>query len=269
METIKCKNCGCEMSAMSESCPLCGTPVATQESTETHPQGGNPSVENKSESATSIEPYTIDELRDSAKTLAEALDMAVGHVKAHPLEWVGLRPYDNSSEEFKQAFDMSNLLIGYGSISNKPIVHSELDYETSEFDGRQVLTLEDCNQYASDFAKLFAKKGISDIDQGYEFTTMAALNVDFSSSSEEISVMLYLKPECEDFSMDIMEFNQMAPAEYGQLAYNSEHHILQGEIRTIPVTGGMFEKKRKRKANEERFQALHNLILKFYPYLKD
>lgn len=27
METIKCKKCGCVMSAMSEACPLCGTPT--------------------------------------------------------------------------------------------------------------------------------------------------------------------------------------------------------------------------------------------------
>lgn len=27
METIKCTKCGCEMSAMSEACPLCGTPT--------------------------------------------------------------------------------------------------------------------------------------------------------------------------------------------------------------------------------------------------
>lgn len=27
METIKCSKCGCEMSAMSESCPMCGTPT--------------------------------------------------------------------------------------------------------------------------------------------------------------------------------------------------------------------------------------------------
>lgn len=28
MKTIKCKKCGCEMSAMSEACPMCGTPTA-------------------------------------------------------------------------------------------------------------------------------------------------------------------------------------------------------------------------------------------------
>ncbi len=232
MEIIGCKNCGCEMSALSESCPLCGTPVIKQGSIPI-PQEEAPSVNIKSQSRTSIEPYTIDVFRDSAKTLAEALDMAVGHVKAHPLEWVGLNPTDSASEDFKEAFDLSGFLVGCGIISNRPIVTSGLDWETSEFEGVEILTREDCDKYASDFAAMFAKKGISNVNQGYVFTTLAVLNIDFNSFSDEVSVKLYLKPECEDFSMDIMEFNQMAPAEYGQLTYDSEHHILHGEIKIL------------------------------------
>lgn len=268
MERIKCVNCGCEMSAMSEACPLCGTSVQKCDNTPS-PKANASSVVNESESVKPIESFTINEHNHSHKTLAGAIAMAVGHVKSHPLEWVGLIPCDSSTDSFKQAFDLSNLLVGHGSISNRPVISSELDYETSEFDGRQILTLEDCNQYASDFANLFAKKGISDIDQGYEFTTSAVLNIDFKNYSEEVSVKLYLKPECEDLSKDIAEFNQMASAEYGQLILDTQYHILHGEIKTIPITGGIFEKKKRRKANDERFQALHNLILRAYPYLED
>lgn len=50
METIKCKECGCVMSAMSEACPMCGTPVnklvieAKSETTDQLPETENADV---------------------------------------------------------------------------------------------------------------------------------------------------------------------------------------------------------------------------------
>ena len=48
METIKCKKCGCEMSAMSESCPLCGTPTRkVEEKVSTEPVNKSTSKKKK------------------------------------------------------------------------------------------------------------------------------------------------------------------------------------------------------------------------------
>lgn len=57
METIKCTKCGCEMSEMSEACPLCGTP--------THKNDSDIMIESEIESMTmskSIPTQTSEEL---------------------------------------------------------------------------------------------------------------------------------------------------------------------------------------------------------------
>lgn len=36
METVKCSKCGCVMSAMSEACPICGTPTANNSLSDTN-----------------------------------------------------------------------------------------------------------------------------------------------------------------------------------------------------------------------------------------
>lgn len=68
METIKCTKCGCKMSAMSEACPLCGTP--------THKNDSNIMIESYTESKTISEriPTPTSEELEKLVTNNPALD---------------------------------------------------------------------------------------------------------------------------------------------------------------------------------------------------
>lgn len=68
METIKCTKCGCEMSGMSEACPLCGTP--------THKNDSDIMIESETESKTTSESIPTPTSEELEKLVADnpALD---------------------------------------------------------------------------------------------------------------------------------------------------------------------------------------------------
>lgn len=95
METIKCTKCGCEMSAMSEACPLCGTP--------THKNDSDIMIESDTESKTMSERIPIPTSEELEKLVAD--NPALDDVDKVELDYEALSQlYSFQSEIFPNHF---------------------------------------------------------------------------------------------------------------------------------------------------------------------
>ena len=253
METIKCKKCGCEMSAMSEACPLCGTPTSTQFSS-------NNAIEESKETSTSYIPKCDLHNDCVCKSLEKAIAMAAGHKKQHPLENVYIYP-DNTNTPLQPFFDNIGIVVGMVDlITNRPYIYSEI------FDNDILLSLEDCESHASSLRNMFAKQDINNTDVGYTFVV---LNVwENPQSQNQIDVELFLKEDSEYLILEIEKFNQIDSEAGGKLFFDTNLNIIKGTVKTLPVKGGLFEKKRIKKSNEVIVNAFYNLIEKASKYFE-
>ena len=251
------------MSAMSEACPLCGTPTinnpdevpSSKELISIKEESPRVTEMSQDNNTTLIKPCELNTLTDSRQTLAEALSLAAGHKKSYPLEVVYIVPVEDDGYDCISIGEV-------GKISNRPWL-SSLGSEG------YLMTQSDLTKTVAEINRYYGQNGYTNFDKGYNFTTLAALDIQFGETSQSVEVELSLNVGCGELASKVEVFNRLAPSEYGRLVLDVEAKTLTGEIKTIPVRGGMFEKRKLRKANETRFQALHELILAAYPYLED
>lgn len=245
METIKCHECGCVMSAMSEACPMCGTSMVAL----------NPN----NDSFSDIPLFSVNEYQDYDVSLEEAVIMAAGQVKNNPLCVV----YINSADEEKAvAADsyMDELCIGSFIITNRPY----------HFD-KPILTKQDCKDVAANIQQSLNEAGVSDL-RPVVFTKQSILGVlfdMFKDYSDSVQVELFLGSDASEIAEAVQTFNRNLPTGMGKLELDVEAKKLTGEIKSIPVKGGMFEKRKIKKLNEQGIQSLNDFIVSLYPYLEE
>lgn len=245
METIKCPECGCVMSAMSEACPMCGTSMVAL----------NPN----NDSFSDIPLFSVNEYQHYDVSLEEAVIMAAGQVKNCPLCVV----YINSADEEKDvAADscMDELCIGSHIITNRPY----------HFD-KPILTRQDCKDVAANIQQSLNEAGVSDL-RPFVFTKLSILGSQFDTFkdySNSVEVELFLGSNASELAEAVQTFNLNLPAGMGKLELDVEARKLTGEIKSIPVKGGMFEKRKLKKLNEQGIQSLNDFIVSLYPYLEE
>lgn len=250
MKTIKCPKCGCEMSAMSEACPMCGVPMQTL----------NPNKESFSD----IPLCSVDESKVYDITLKDAVVMAAGQVKNNPLSVVYINPCDEDIYTITESF-MDRLCIGNMTITNRP------KYTDKEYNEKPLKTIQDCEDVANEIQQILIDADIAELG-AVQFSKMSILGILFDSFkefSESVKVELYLGSDAEQLETDINSFNRSLPKGMGKLTLDNEALTLIGEVKSLPVKGGMFEKRKLKKLNEDAIQSLHELIVKCYPYLEE
>ena len=245
MDTIKCPKCGCEMSAMSEACSMCGTHMTAQ----------NPN----SDSFSDIPLFSVNEYQAYDISLEDAIIMAAGQVKNNPLCIV----YINSADEEKAtAADccMDELCVGCLTITNRPYHLDQL-----------VLTKQDCKDVAAKIQQNLNKVGVSDLGP-VVFTKQSILGVQFDTFkdySNSVEVELFLGSNASEIAEAVQTFNRNLPTGMGELELDVDARKLTGEIKSIPVKGGIFEKRKLKKLNEQAIQSLSDFIVSIYPYLEE
>lgn len=251
MNTIKCSKCGCEMSAMSEACPLCGTPTNNECSNE---EKTNSSFEKAKLPNIPKLTLTGDEV---CQSLEEALMMAIGHRMQNPHEIVYIFPLDTDTP-IMSFFDQGGFIIGSMDVSNAPIVYA--DGENTE-----LKSIEDCKHYISSYKERFVNEGITNVEVGYNFIVM---NVWESPQSQNVlQVDIKLVSDSMGLTDMVNKFNQIDKEAGGCLVLDVKNSTLKGSVKTFPVKGGIFEKKRIKKSNESIVSAFYTLMRKVSEYL--
>lgn len=249
METIKCSKCGCEMSVMSEACPLCGTPTRIVKS-----------VAVKQPKPTKAEKVTRPNINNQTrvKTLEEALIMAMNYVKVTPDTILYVKPREGG--EFSSFLDMNNFLwVGDMMICNHPKINFDhCDLETSV---EYLNSEEDCKKFAEDFSSFCKANGFNTNDYTYCFD--AVLVYDCMSDSNlalEVETELYVKEDIAEIASQIDAFNaKTLSVGLSTLSYKGSQPSITGMIK-FSAAKGMFKKGAEKKVRSELIKNLSDLV---------
>lgn len=193
-------------------------------------------------------------------TLEEAMVLAVGHCKSRPSDSVWIYPADENTP-LQPFFNNIGIIIGTDSICNRPFLYSEFH------DNLSVETAADCERYAAEFKSIFAKDGLDDENIVYTLSSMSYFETHLND--DDFYVELYLSGDIERLSPIVEELNSLDKDAGGELVIDIQSKTLIGTIKTYPVKGGIFEKRRLKKSNEEIKKALMAIVEEATPYLED
>lgn len=189
---------------------------------------------------------------ETCQTLEEALILAMGDRKLNPLSNIYIYPINISDSPFECVFDDLGMCVGAMEVCNRPVIYS---YAT---DNIPLMNLEDCKRSASIINEYLSKKGVENVDLGYQFTFMCAW--DNPNENNEIYVNLYLNDRAADYSHEVSELNQAIEGAGGKLTLDIKNRTLTGYVKTYPVKEHIFQKRRIKKANKEIVNTFFSFI---------
>lgn len=237
---VKCSKCGCEMSAMSEACPMCGTPAQ---------------VSNKE---VVIEPQQSDYVRRSDVKmlggLKEIMDTMIADKRIDPMSNIVVTTEDGGYIDGREYF--VDWIIGVPSIyTNKASITLYFWGKTDE-DKKRITKLENasifnCEEYdcgtdtdkaAYLFSEFVRKVWMYDGEIIFE-------SLNFEKASLD-SVELYLSEDAQNQWKELVSlvdnYNSMAKENgYPMLSIDSNHYLLTGSFPSDKKVGGFLSKSAK------------------------
>lgn len=262
MKTIKCSKCGCEMSAISEACPMCGTPTQ---------------VSNKE---VAIEPQQSDYVRRSdvkvLDGLKEVLDTMIADKRIDPMSNIVATTEDGGYIDGREYF--VDWIIGVPSIyTNKASIILYFWGKTDE-DKKRIAKLENasifnCEEYdcgtdtdkaAYLFSEFVRKVWMYDGEIIFE-------SLNFEKASLD-SVELYLSDNAsnqwKELTTLVNDYNALAKEnEYPLLSIDNNQHLLTGSFPTNKKVGGFFSKSSK--THKKMKAAFEKILIHCQTFLKD
>lgn len=263
METIKCQTCGCVMSAMSEACPLCGTPTVNAicpksvvDDTVVVNEERPSTVQQERVQHTDtpqIAPRTLHPL-ETCNTLEEAIILAMGHRKLNPCDTVYIYPVEAEGVLESYFYNEGGVFVGNIDINNRPTI-------SVGYDGEELLmTIADCTRHSDTIRNNLLNRGVTNVDVEYNFVLLSdSLNDSF------FHVELYLNENAPKLASEVEMFNQKVAASGSRLTLDIANKTLIGDIKKYSEKGGIFEKKKTKKANQEIVDLFLALIKKATP----
>ncbi|MBD5296747.1 MAG: hypothetical protein HDS21_01515, partial [Bacteroides sp.] len=177
----------------------------------------------------------------------------------NPHEIVHIFPLDTDTPIMSFFGQDGGFIIGsMDEVSNAPIVYA--DGENTEFK-----SIEDCKHYISSYKERVVDEGITNVDVGYDFTVMDVW--DNPQSQNILQVDIKLVSDSMGLTDSVDKFNQLDKEAGGCLVLDVNNSTLKGSVKTFPVKGGIFEKKRIKKSNKAIVSAFYTLMRKVFEYL--
>lgn len=250
MGTVKCLKCGCEMSAQSEACPVCGT------STQIH-EAEAASIQHTGKYVRSNDVKVL-------KGLLEALDMLVSSIQTNPQNTYCITTSDGliNGHEFLIDWGLYNALV----LTN--VVNVILQFSFNKTEERKFKSLDNARLYRDDSGGSYSLEVGDDLDMAaYLFSEVVRKvwsfggELEFDSYSEPNKyddIMLKLSAEnTNEISVLVKQYNAEANENgYPALDINTETNVFKGSFPTEKKVGGFLSKSsrihKKMKANFDK-----------------
>lgn len=237
METVKCSKCGCEMSAMSEACPMCGTPAQ---------------VNNKE---VVIESQLSDYVRRSdvkmLDGLKEVMDSMIADKQTNPMSNIVVTTEDDGHINGREycvdwvievptnCTNNASIILYFGGKTNEDKKRiTELE-NAPIFDQEFYDCGTDTEKAAYLFSELVRKVWLYDGEVNFESVEIEKASLD--------SVELYLSEDVShqwrELTTLVNDYNSLATEnEYPAFLIDNNQHLLKGSFPTERKVGGIFSK---------------------------
>ncbi len=262
METIKCSRCGCEMSAISEACPMCGTP--------THFLSKEVIAESQqSDYVRRSDVKMLDGLK-------EVMDTMIADKRINPMSNNVVITEDGGYIDNREY--CVDWLIGVPTnCTNKASIILYFWGKTDE-DKKRITKLEN----ASIFNQEFYDCGTDTEKAAYLFSEFVRKvwqyegEINFESVEIEKasldSVELYLSDNAsnqwKELTTLVNDYNALAKEnEYPLLSIDNNQHLLTGSFPTNKKVGGFFSKSSK--THKKMKAAFEKILIHCQTFLKD
>lgn len=259
---VKCSKCGCEMSAISEACPMCGTPTQ---------------VPNKE---VAIEPQQPDYVKRSdikmLDGLKEVMDTMIVDKRIDPMSNIVVTTEDGGYIDGREYF--VDWIIGVPSIyTNKASITLYFWGKTDE-DKKRITKLENasifnCEEYdcgtdtdkaAYLFSEFVRKVWLYDGELKFESVEIEKASLD--------SVELYLSEDTSnqwnELAILVNDYNTLAKeSDYPLLSIDEKQHLFKGTFPSNKKVGSFLSKSAK--THKRMKVAFEKILIHCQTFLKD